>query len=744
MSGGTCRLLLAGASVLAVIGSQPALAQVAAQTAVLAPDAPAQGDGAQLEEIVVTAQKRSENLQSVPVSVTAFTANSLEARGVTSLLDVAGLAPSLSLPVQNGVVLPFLRGIGNSANNPGNEGSVAVYVDGVYFTRLSSGFFSLSNIERVEVLKGPQGTLFGRNASGGVVQIITQDPSHDFGGKAHIGYGNYNTLTGDLYMTTGLGDQAAIDLSVAGRRQGDGYGINRATGNRANYHDDFIVRSKLLIEPSDRTKIVLSGFYAYSNSSAQDSFVPGTSQGYQSAPFDRATPNAFYDVNSDIDPHSRQQTWGGSIKLKQDLGFAEFSSISAYLHDKEDLLFDLDNGPRADGYGQFPVSINQYTQEFQLANSARSGIQWILGLFYYNTTTKIDALNFQGRQFFPGDVLGDSDLNELRLGARQVAKSYAGFAQASAEVLPKVKLTAGLRYTKDDLRGTGSTAITLSNAQVASFPSAPGKYNDNKLTFRTAVDYQVADDAMIFGSFSRGYKSGVFNLLGFDPNATKPEVVDAYEIGLKSELFDRRLRFNISAFWYDIKNPQVQLLIGNVTVLANAQKARTRGVEFDGLVRVTNGLTIDFGATVLDSTYRRYLGAPDGPINLLPPYGSVNPLRSIDASGNRTPYGAKFTAHLGAQYNVQTSIGQITASADYNYNSGNYFEPNNFLRQPPYHMVNSQLTLKPNDSFSVSVWSRNIANEKILSYAGTQVGATGYPYIPAAPRTWGTTAGVNF
>lgn len=740
MSGRICRLLLAGASVLAVLGSQPAFAQTGVPTG----DGAGQADATQLKDIIVTAQKRSENLQSVPVSVTAFTAGSLEARGVTSLLDVSGLAPSLSLPVQNGVVLPFLRGIGNSANNPGNEGSVAVYVDGVYFTRLSSGFFSLSNIERVEVLKGPQGTLFGRNASGGVVQIITQDPSQEFSSKARLGYGAFDTLTGDLYMTAGLGHGAAIDLSVAGRRQGDGYGVNRATGNRAAYHDDFTVRSKLLIEPTDRTKITLSGFYAYSNSSAQGSFVPGTSQGFQSAPFDRATPNRFYDLNTDIDPYSHQQSWGGSIKVRQDLGFAEFSSISAYLHDKEDLRFDLDNGPRPDGYGRFPVSIDQHTQEFQLANSTPGGVQWILGLFYYDTTTKIDALNFQGQQFFPGDVIGDGNLNELRLGARQSAKSYAGYAQASVEVLPRVKLTGGLRYTKDDLKGTGSTTITLGNVQVLSSPSMPGKYDNDRLTFRAAVDYQFTDDAMIFGSFSRGYKSGVFNLLGFDPNATKAEVVDAYEIGIKSELFDRRVRFNISAFWYDITNPQVQLLIGNVTVLANAQKARTRGVEFDGLVRVTQGLTIDFGVTVLDSTYRRYLGAPDGPINPLPPFGSVSPLRSIDASGNRTPYGAKFTGHVGAQYSASTSIGQVTASADYNYSSGIYFEPNNFLRQPAYHMVNAQLILKPNDTFSVSVWSRNIANEKILSYAGTQVGATGYPYLPAAPRTWGFTAGVNF
>lgn len=209
----------------------------------------------------------------------------------------------------------------------------------------------------------------------------------------------------------------------------------------------------------------------------------------------------------------------------------------------------------------------------------------------------------------------------------------------------------------------------------------PGKYDNDRLTFRAVMDYQLTDDATIFGSFNCGYKSGEFNLLGFDPNVTKAEVVDAYEIGIRSELFDRRVRFDISAFWYDITNPQVQLLIVTVSVLANAQNARTRG--------------------------------------------------------------AKFTGHVGMQYSASTSVGEVTASADYNYSSGIYCDPYNFLCQAAYHMGNAQLTLKPYDTSSVSDWSRNIANEKILSYVGTQVGATGYPYLPAAPRTWGFTAEIN-
>ena len=734
MSSAATRLVRSTAFAALVLAS-PAYAQVAAESS---------ASSNQLDEIVVTAQKRSENLQLVPVSVSAFTGASLEARGVTSVLDIAGLTPSLSLPVNNGVVLPFLRGIGNSANAPGNEGSVAVYVDGVYFTRLSSGFFSLNNIERVEVLKGPQGTLFGRNSSGGVIQIITSDPSHDFHAKGRFGYGNYDTLQGDFYATTGLGESAAMDISVAGRKQGDGYGTNLSTGNRTAYHDDLTVRSKLLIEPGEDTRLTLSGFYAYSKSNGQGSFVPGTSQGFQSPPFVMATPTSFYDQNMDFDAFSRQKSWGGSLKIEQGLGFADFTSITAYMREKELQRFDIDYGPRPDVFAEFPVDVKQFTQEFQLTNAAGSDLQWILGLFYYNTRTAVVSLTFEGNQFFPGDVLNDNVVNRLDLVGRQHAKSYAGYAQATYEILPRLKLTGGLRYTKDKVSGAGSTTITLANVVAVDAASPPGRFSTEKVTFRLAADYEVADDVLAYGSFSRGYKSGVFNLLGFDPNAAKPEVVDAYEVGLKSEFFDRRLRLNLAGFWYDVSNPQVQLLVNNATKLSNAQSSRVKGFELEGSVRAAPGLTIDFGAVVLDSEYRKYLGAPNALVNPLPPFGSINPFGSIDASGNRTPLGAKFTAHLGAQYGFETSIGRWNLAADYNYTTKYFFEPDNFLRQGAYHTINAQITYRPNDTLSLSVWGKNLADEKIISFAASQAGAAGYPFVAGSPLTWGVTAGFNF
>jgi iron complex outermembrane receptor protein len=215
----------------------------------------------QLDEIVVVAQKRSENLQKVPLAITAVGSEALESRGIESVIDLGDKVPGLTIRKFNGLILPVLRGVGNPSSTAGNEASVAVYADGVYFPRLPSGFLDLNNVERVEILKGPQGTLFGRNSTGGVINIITRDPSHETKVEGSVSYGRFDTFTGKLYATTGLSDTVAIDLSVAGRTD-DGFGKNIATGHRYGYTDNFITRSKIVAD-LETTKISLSGYYSW-------------------------------------------------------------------------------------------------------------------------------------------------------------------------------------------------------------------------------------------------------------------------------------------------------------------------------------------------------------------------------------------------------------------------------------------------------------------------------------------------
>lgn len=719
----------------------------------------------QLSEIVVTAQKRTENSQKVPVAVTAFSSEALQMRGMTDLREIAAITPGLQLGESNGVVLPFLRGVGNRADAIGNESSVAVYVDGVYFTRVPSGVFTLTNIDRVEVLKGPQGTLFGRNSSGGVVHIITRDPSHDPQVKGQIGYGNYDTLSGDLYATVGLSSTVAMDISLSGTNQGEGFGRMFGSGVRASFADNFTMRSKLLFQPTDLTKVTVSGFYSYSMTGMLGNTFPGTIQGYQSAPDTVPQPTVgFYDQRSDLNPTARTNVWGVSLKIDQDLDFARLISITGYSKTKAHQITDGEYSERPDYRADLYGTIEQFTQEFQLASNSDSNLSWILGLFYYNTLGKYDPLRFQGPVFFNAagglgaafggvtDVLGDSSTNAFDIVGRQRAKSYAGYGQATYEIVPRLKITGGLRYTHDEITGSGFERVTINNAtlfegDINTFtPGAPrrGSNKIDKLTYRTAIDYQVTGDALLYASLSRGYKSANFNLLPFSSIPNRPEVLDAYEIGFKSQLFNRRLRVNGAVFNYEIKNPQVQLLNNGSITLSNAGKARVRGVEIEGAFAAARGLTLNFGATYLDAKYLDYANAPSGPPNPLAPFGTITPLRTIDAAGKRTPYAPKLTANFGVQYVFETGIGKWAASADYSYNDGYFFEPDNFLRQQSFNLVNGQIRYMPNDRISAAVWGKNLANERYATFAGTQAGAAGYPFVAAAPRTYGVAFGFNF
>ena len=634
----------------------------------------------------------------------------------------------MQITPQNGVILPFLRGIGNASNTVGNEASVAVYADGVYFTRLPVGFFSLANVERVEVIEGPQGTLFGRNSSGGVIHIVTRDPSYSPVQQGTLSYGNRETLEGSLYASTGLSEKAALDISVNGRNQGEGWGTNLPTGNRAGFNDNFLVRSKLLLEPSEAFKITATGFYGYTKSGTGGNVFPGKTQGYTTAPYQQLGPlPGFYDQRNDLDQYAISNSWGGSLRGELELGFANLASISAYSEVKERTLFDADSTARPDFTFYLGSTTAQFTQEFQLGSRAGSDLNWIAGLFFYDAVSKYTRIEASGAPFGGLSLIGDSRVH---------ARSYAAYGQASYEIAPRLSLTAGLRYTRDEIAGNGRGDLNTT-PPIPAIPFQGAEDSTGKVTYRLAADYKFSDDAMVFGSYSRGFKSATYNLLFFNPVPTRPEVIDAYELGFKTDLLDRRVRLNGALFYYDISNPQVQLVNAQSVTLSNAGSARVKGAELDLQASLGGGLTGRMAATYLDAKYKSYANAPSGPEILLPPYGSVNPLISIDASGKRMPLSSKITMNVGATYEFDSPIGNWAASVDYYYNDGYYFEPDNLLQQPSFGLLDVQLKYSPTDRFDIRLWGRNLANKKYVIQANTAAGPSGYPYNPGAPRTYG-------
>lgn len=731
---GCCALLGGGVG-------HSAYAQQQAATSNSDAGASAEVGSGQLEEIVVTAQKRSENIQKVPLSVVAFSADALATRAINTLSDLGPSTPGLQADPSNGVVLPFLRGVGSTLTAVGNESSVGVYVDGVYYTRVLPGLLSLNNVERVEVLKGPQGTLFGRNSTAGVIQIVTPLPTEELQVRGHVGYGNYDTLSGDVYLSGGLGDGVALDLAVTGNKQGEGFGRNLVTGNRTWYYDDITARSKLLIKPTDTTQIVLSGYYTYVKSSSLASGLPGTTQGYSSAPFGQLPTVGFFDQNTDTDNFFKSEQYGGSLTIDQELGFANLKSITAYSKNVEDAQIDSDRSPRPDNNARLPSEMNQFTQEFQLTSAAGSDLKWVLGAFYYDTTSAYTPLELRGPFHTPGDVIGDAVENGLNFYGKQKVRSASLFGQATYEVLPRLKLTGGMRYIKEKISGASRFTAVSANSEFVILDT-DDSYKQSKVVFKAALDYELSADALGFASFSRGFKSGGYSLAPLQ--RYRAETIDAYEVGLKTKWLDNRLRLNVSAFWYDIGSPQVQIFVSPGIIVANAGSQRVKGAELDGAFLLTPGLTLNFGASYLDSKYRKFDDALVGvPLYTLP-FGTAIPLGSINAAGFRTPLGSKFTGAVGAVYKFSSDVGEWSVAADYAYNDGYFYEPNNQFRQKAFSLVNANIEVRPTEHMSVGLWAKNIFDKRYITFATTQVGPPGFPYSPGAPRRYGVKLGFEF
>jgi iron complex outermembrane receptor protein len=731
----------------------PVLAQEAIDNAPDSQETPDTGSSGQLQEIVVTAQRREQKLQDVPVSVSAFGAEQLQASGVATVKDLTFVEPSLNVPQVVGVYLPFLRGIGNAAGgNLGNESSVPVYIDDMYYTRLTTAYLSIDSIERVEVLKGPQGTLFGRNASGGAIQIFTKDPGITPEVKATIGYANYDRWSGQVYASTPISDTLSWNISAAGTDQREGWGNSLATGRDVYREKLATVRSKLLWEPTDLTTVKLVGFYAYSKGDigmVQDRHsgtfatspqvnLPGYPNPAVSLPSLADVPGDFFhDTRADLQQFARTEGYGASIRIDQELEFADLVSITGFRNSDDLIRLDADITGQNFFNGDLNSQDKQITQEFQLKSKSGSNIDWILGAYYLRSLVKYDPIVLYGDAFGGGTI-------EIR--SRQVINSYSVFGQATAPITDRTNLTLGLRYNIDDLNGSSPT------------------YSDSetfrKLTWKGVIDHSFTDDVMAFVSVSRGYKSGAYKTFPLDARPALPEVIDSYEIGLKTELLGRRLRLNGALFWNDIKNPQVLAvdidgLIPGI-ILTNAQKARIKGGEISAEAAVADGFTLRGAVTYLDGEYREYINAPfyclvgesiAGPATAQD--GGPCPVPADGATGNRLPNVSKWSFNAGANYKHFSDIGIWVADVGVSYTGPFAWNPDNFIIEDSVTLVNASLSFTPDsmDWLTVGIWGKNLTDEEYYSVTQESVGpagTAGFQAGAAAPRTYGVSISAKF
>jgi len=693
--------LIATSSGLGLAVCSPASAQVAA------PSAPQPTPAAAgVEDIVVTAQRRSERLQDVPIAIAAVSSAKLAQQGITTTAELQQAVPGLVFNNPVNAASPYIRGVGSNQIDPTSESPVATYVDDVYIAAPQANLFSLSNIRQIDVLSGPQGTLFGRNATGGVIQIQTLDPASTFKFNASATYGSYDFVSIPVYMSVPLSGSVASDLAVLYEDQGSGYGRDLTTGSKTYRQaiDNITARNKWLFKISPDTTARLSVDYSNTGNNVAYQKIKGAPSldGHD-------WPGPFNTYN-DFDDRTRTRTGGVSLKVDQNLGSVVLTSISAYRKFKG--LYDLDDDTTSLPLVAITLheTFSNVSQELRLANSGQHRLKWVVGAFYYNARGGYDPLIINNAVVIPFD--------------QQRTISYAGFAQSTLTLFKGTNLTGGIRFTNEQ--------------QQFKLPAASLKLNQevNKVTYRVALDHHFSRDVMAYVSYNTGFKSGGYNLIT-PGNSFRPETLDALEIGAKAELLNRALRLNVDAFRYSYKNQQYLVNNSGLAAIHNAASTRTTGVEGTFDIVPIEAVSISGGVTYLDSHYRSFPNF--GPLD-----ASGTPLPPVDATGNRAAVTPKIIASLAVNARRSTAIGTFEGSVGAQYNSGYFWEADNRLRQPRYTVVNASLSWTPHDGkVSFKVWGKNITNATYYSdrLTGTSFGDT---QTQSPPATGGVTVAFRY
>jgi iron complex outermembrane receptor protein len=682
-------------------------------------------NSSELQEVVVKAQRRSEKLQDVPISVRAFSAEQLAAVGVTSNADLPIITPGLVFGQQAGGAQPFLRGIGTVAGGPGIENPIALYVDNVYYGAQSGSILSLNNISQIEVDKGPQGTLFGRNATGGLIQVTTKDPSHTFGGSVGATYGDYGTTGGDVYVTGGLTADLATDLSLHFEHQTQGYGRNLYNGAPLSKTQDLAARNNWLLTTADGTQVKLLLDYEVIHFIPNYGPAPGTTP-LGAPPY----PVPPQDTAGIFQPFGNTHQGGASVQIQHDLDFAQFVSISAYRRTilESDASASLSIDPAFAIASDSVQNNSQISQELQLLSLPTERIKWTAGTYLYRADGGLTP---------PAVTMGGliAPLTYFDIYDHQKSYSAALYGQATTEVAPATNLTLGLRYTVERRDFRGWQSYGFPDGTSASFSDAQHKIFD-KPTWRFALDHHFTPDVMGYVSYNRGFKSGGFNDTLVPTTVFAPEVLDAYELGTKSTVLDRRVSVDAAAFLYKYKNIQSfrYLSDGNADIY-NGAAATLYGLDLDVKWKIIDNLSLSGGVEVMHTEYNSF---PLAPLSSPMPGGGTA-YTSGSVSGNRLPFGPRVSSTFTADYLVPLGAsGDLNFSGTYSHNSGWFGEPDNRLHQPAYDLLNAQISWNSSDQiYEVRLWGRNLTDTQYVTALGSQPNGDFAVFAP--PRTYGVT-----
>jgi iron complex outermembrane recepter protein len=735
-------LLVRVAALPLIVAAQPALAQTAdtAQpTAAPTTPAAAPAAGDQFGDIVVTAQRRSERLQNVPATITAFTAVQLEAQGIQSTKDLTRITPGLNMTQSIAYAQPTLRGLGTRSVTADDESVVPIYVDGVYQSFVMSLFTDLNSVERIEVLKGPQGALLGRNATGGAINIITRTPGPGVTGDFSLSYGRFNDVVAKGYLAVG-NDHIAADLAAV-YSYDKGYIVDTLRGNRFGGRDNFGIRGKIVWHALPDLDFTLAGSLARNFNSLGVAFraLNGNSVGLRVPGNYIETRPYHVAISNDAGTHSRQNA-GSLTSVYHGDGF-EVTGITSYQFNSSNYLNDSDSTPADIASSNLVQYSKSSYNELYLTTDANNPFSVVVGGVYYWNNAGYYSIRQISRSVSATGVIGAPSITQL--SPDNTMNSFAGYVQGTYKFTDTLSLTAGGRYTTEARRYYLQPATGAAISRARDF---------HRFTPTGTLQFQPNAGLNIYAKVGQAYKAGIMsNQSSATSDYINPELVTQYELGTKV-IVNPALRFNLAAYYTDYKDLQVATrdpVNPLATKLQNAGRGEIYGLEFEMFARPARNLNIIANASLMSAKYRDFKDAqvffPNTavtPTNLCTAGSGAltggNRSAFCDASGKniiRTPF---VQLNLSGNYTIPLASGdEIALSGGASYQGKSYWDINNLVVEKAYTLLDARAGYRFGDNkhFELALWGRNLGNAHYR--ITTNVSATTTGESDARPRTYG-------
>lgn len=706
------------------------------------------------DEVIVTAQRRAETISDVPAAISAFDAGAIEKVGLDGLDTISAQIPSFYFG-SFGPTRPqlYIRGIGTRQFDPGSESSVGVFVDDTYLGRSSGSFGSLKDIERIEVLRGPQGTLYGRNTIGGAINVISKAPTDELNGKIDVGVTNDNGFNVMGAVGGPLNQDGTLQARIAGwSSQRDGYMVNTSTGNTFQGVDNTGGRLRLRYIPSDTLKVDLTAEYIEDgNEAAFAGFNRGSASNPDTVFFSRSTGIRYTGGNEGAlssDPTLNRNALNLIGRIEYDLDGFSLTSITGFRSLESSESRDLEGSSLAVIEQVSAEDSDQFTQEFRLSSidggylTMDGKFDWIIGAFHYSDQSeRSDAFTIGTDAVINGGVRTAVDV----AAAEYDTKSYAVFADATYHISDALALTGGLRWTRDEKEvvHTGTTTDALPIIRTDFTQANDESYES--VDFKIVGEYEVSDNVNAYASFSTGFKGGGFQYIPFSQSAAsatfEPEEIEAYELGLKTNWFNRRLGLNVSAYHYDYDNLQVSSITlspldnAPITAINNAATSKIDGIDFEGYLQITDSFRINGSLGLLDAKYTSY---QDGSKNF------------DDTRLVRAP---EYSFSLGGEWGFVLSQDiNMTIRMDYSYLDDFFHEPGAgdpslvgtgaLSIEQGYGLMNIKAIFDIQDQYRITAFMNNAGDTQyrrtINALANTAAD------FPGTPRIYGVKASYTF